>query len=398
MIGARRGAVVAAVLVTAVVMPPQGAAGGVGGMGPAPGPPEVTVTRLLPPVEGPVRSWPANVGTMRLTNRGHALVLAPAGPDRLANGVWRRGTLELLPPPPEETPDSVGARDISERGQVVGAYSVTHTTCSQAPAPVWPCPVPVSWSNGELVRLPTDGRFGIADQVNTRGQITGELVGPGTPPQPVAWDAGRLVRPPGSPTIVELGDLNDRGQVAVTLDVGGTRHAGIWQIGGTLTDLGPVGGTAASAGALNDRGHLAGIRQAPDGTYRAFLWRDGEVTDLGAFGDQLGVVALNDRDQVLLQASGDAGTQGYMWDDGEVTELGVGAVLDLNDRGQVIASREQADRSYHAVVWHGGRWIDLHPLAATEGNTTAVDINDRGQILGIAPGLEIVRWTVHPRR
>jgi len=82
------------------------------------------------------------------------------------------------------------------------------------------------------------------------------------------------------------------------------------------------------------------------------------------------------------------GPHAFIWRDGEMTDLGVppGGALPfpeaLNDHDQVVGSYfRPEDRTRHAFLWQDGRMIDLGALAGAEASE-ATDINDQGQISG----------------
>jgi len=58
-----------------------------------------------------------------------------------------------------------------------------------------------------------------------------------------------------------------------------------------IRDLGAVGVVAA----MNGSGEVVGYRTTADGHYRAALWRNGRMTDLGTLGGNSLAVAINQR-------------------------------------------------------------------------------------------------------
>src|SRR6516162_6587597 len=49
-----------------------------------------------------------------------------------------------------------------------------------------------------------------------------------------------------------------------------------------MTDLGTLGGSRSFAFGINDQGQVVGYSYLPDGTYHAFLWQGGVLTDLNS--------------------------------------------------------------------------------------------------------------------
>jgi hypothetical protein len=189
---------------------------------------------------------------------------------------------------------------------------------------------------------------------------------------------------------------------------------------------------------INDRGHIG---TSVDG--RAALWRRGELTEVGGDLDSSWIVALNERDQVLVagytadqrvlglwsrgtfsrvadaprQEPGvwvtqlsDAGhvpvtalaggPEGYrvhtfLWHRGRRTELGPISGL-VNRRGQVAGSViDGASGASHPVLWDEGRVTRLRTLGGDQSGVQG--INDRGQVVGYSEvagldGGETVLW------
>lgn len=129
-------------------------------------------------------------------------------------------------------------------------------------------------------------------------------------------------------------------------------HAFYYQ-GGSLQDLGTLGGTSSAGNALNDAGDVVGWSQlAGDLVQHAFLYHGGSLLDLGTLG-----------------GSG-------------------AAALGINDAGTIVGNSVLADGStQHAFVYLGGKLLDLNGLTSLSGGwqlTDAFDVNGAGQILGTA--------------
>ena len=84
----------------------------------------------------------------------------------------------------------------------------------------------------------------------------------------------------------------------------------------TITDLGALAGdTNSFPGGINNRGDVSATSASPDGSFvRAFLWRKGERTPLGALGGSFSIaVGINQTDQVVGSATlpGDMVVHGF---------------------------------------------------------------------------------------
>jgi probable HAF family extracellular repeat protein len=146
-----------------------------------------------------------------------------------------------------------------------------------------------------------------------------------------------------------------------------------------------VVGVALAVGVLIPQGHGVGAQEAPV-TAPAY-----DIKDLGTLSGGNYSVAwdVNNRGQVVgwsdTAASGEA--RAFLWEDGEVTDLGTlggiySAANGINNRGQVVGSSES-----HAVLWEDGRMTDLGTLPGGEfeSHHVAEDINARGQVVGRSP-------------
>jgi len=248
---------------------------------------------------------------------------------------------------------------------------------------------------------------------------------------PVLWHKGRL-------TDLELLPSGKNGQTdwlagsglvagwsenglldATGLPVG---RAALWMKDGKITDLGAVpGGTQSLATAVNDRGEVVGFsdNDIPDAfsmagvanQTRAFLWKNGEIRDLGTLGGPDAIAFyVNERGQVAgqsytnstpSQAFGVPTQDPFFWEKGKMVDIGTlggtqGSPNWMNNRGQVVGySTEVTDQNSHAFLWdkEGG----LKDLGFLPGGTygTASWINDAGEIVGgsdSSNGFHAVLW------
>jgi probable HAF family extracellular repeat protein len=115
-------------------------------------------------------------------------------------------------------------------------------------------------------------------------------------------------------------------------------HAFLWR-NGNMKDLGTLGGPDSAAFLVNEEGQVAGtsdvdfnVNPVTGGpTVHPFLWQHGDMIDLvasapeGMFGGTYGIAAwLNDKGQVLgtMNLPGDTTWRSFVWDKGVVTPLG----------------------------------------------------------------------------
>lgn len=198
-----------------------------------------------------------------------------------------------------------------------------------------------------------------------------------------------------------------------------------------FVDLGTLnGGNFVTGSALTNRGDIAGGAVAPvtdpqpggiTGVAHVYLWRNGEMTDLGT-PDREGLFVSDMNESGTIVATG-LTTGGLVWRDGQWIQLapdisadainnagvivgkrgfgvnteafvytgtallGLGTfggkssyALAVNDSGQVVGGSTDAQEQSHAFLWKDGIMTDLGTFDGT--NTAAVDINNNGLILG----------------
>jgi probable HAF family extracellular repeat protein len=169
---------------------------------------------------------------------------------------------------------------------------------------------------------------------------------------------------------------------------------------GQIINLGTLGGNQSNANAINERGEVVGaaLNTTSDlfansplcsgcGTFaqtyiftpaatqtHAFLWRAGEMQDLGTLGGpDSNAVVVNDRGQVagesfinfIANASGVPTMDPFLWEKGQMVDVGTlggtfGFPSWLNNRGQVVgASNLPGDQTFHPFLWDRGALKDL---------------------------------------
>jgi probable HAF family extracellular repeat protein len=206
-----------------------------------------------------------------------------------------------------------------------------------------------------------------AEGINRRGDVVGSSFGGTGEQHAVLFMNGEIVD-------LGLGQafaINNRGDVVghkIVVDVG----RAFSYSGGQLTDLGTLGGETSSAVDVNDAGEIVGWSATADGRVRAFLYREGAMSELPVPGDGSFAAAINRRGDVV----------------GSFSQLATPGLADgyLYQNGQVSLLAE--------LVPEDGCWTRLEPR----------DINDRGDIVGVGirgceePGRFLIVLTRHPQR
>ena len=177
-------------------------------------------------------------------------------------------------------------------------------------------------------------------------------------------------------------------------------RAFLWQ-NGVMTDLGTLGtGNDAVAGLVNALGQVAGISYTNTvanhttkiPTQDPFFWEQGNsMVDMGTLGGTLGFPNwLNSNGQVVGQSnlSGDKKYHPFLWQKGgTMQDLGTlggdsGTAMWINDAGEIVGGAwKTGNRAFHAVLWKNGRAHDLGVLPGYK-HGLAYSINAKGQIVG----------------
>lgn len=234
------------------------------------------------------------------------------------------------------------------------------------------------WTSGALQDLGTlGGPDSFAEHVNDKGEIAGisftnSMPSPTTGVPTVApflWKNGKI-RNLGSfgGTFGVAADINNRGQIIGFSDLPGDleSHPYLWA-GGKMKDLGVLGGTFGLAVWLNDDGVVVGGSTTRDNeAFHAFRWKKGKMTDLGTLPGDIcsdGDI-VNSSGQIVgasHNCSNDLPSRAVLWDpEGHIVDLNAfvppGSDLNLvdstfiNDRGEIVVTGVTADGVAHPVV------------------------------------------------
>ena len=274
--------------------------------------------------------------------------------------------------------------DLNENGEVVGMSTVGNVTRA------------FLYSGGVMHNLGSlGGTDSVAAALNDVGDVVGwSFDGSG---EPINWifrwsagvmthlhvpmvfdrmrinDAGRLVGgygadllplilppfdPPPDPSFLSAWDINAHDELAGAM--AGTGHAGA-VIGGVVMDLGTLAGPAyptavSMAYAINDDGDVVGESDTALFERRAFVYRNGTMTDLGTLhGGPSIAFGINAGDQII----GTSDAIPFLYDGRMVPiadlvdpSLGwvIASVKAINDKGQLAVSAFNGGPSEHAVL------------------------------------------------
>ena len=298
------------------------------------------------------------------------------------------------------TPASAAPFPVSDLGVLAGGTTSNGTAINDLGVAVGMSDLagqrtPVRFQAGTVAQLP-DCCFGAAAPraLNAGGEAAGtNNLGYAT--DAVYWDGqGHSVVLPPNPAVAtnwQLAyDINGSGTIVGEAVESGTlnRRAVVWQRGSFSRDLGFLGRADAgfvqymSARGINEAGDIVGDSLFGS-TYHAWVNRGGAFTDLGVGR------AVDINDAGLVVGHYQTG-QPAIWRNGVRTLLPSLAgstpaygyvVTDVNNAGDVVGYGPGANGFDTAILWRGGKAIDLG-RAGTGQRSRALGINNAGQVIG----------------
>lgn len=180
--------------------------------------------------------------------------------------------------------------------------------------------------------------------------------------------------------------INNAGQVVVDISV--PPYGFLWDPDNGLIDLGTLGGGTNFPYAINNTGQVVGEAQTSSGDPHAFLW-DSTIGmhDLGTLGGSHSkALGINDAGQVVGWSKTMGGDyHAFLWDVHlGMTDLGPGIAWAINNAGQMVGSLSGSGPAFYWDSDNGMIRLDdlLPPNSGWQRLTRALDINNRGQIVG----------------
>jgi probable HAF family extracellular repeat protein len=189
--------------------------------------------------------------------------------------------------------------------------------------------------------------------------------------------------------------INDAGLiVGESSDTNSDTHGFVYS-GGVMTDLGTFGGTMSTAYLVNSNGQAIGYASIPgDLDFHGLFYSNGTVTDLGTLG---GTTSFADGINNLGQVVGDALTatgddHAFLWQNGQMTDLNtllpansdfvLQIAIYINDAGRIVGTGTNLDGS---IIWF---IMDLgtggNPPVANAGPNQTVDCQTQVTLDGSA--------------
>jgi probable HAF family extracellular repeat protein len=170
--------------------------------------------------------------------------------------------------------------------------------------------------------------------------------------------------------------VNDSGEITgVSLTSGGTAHAFLYT-NGQLTDLTPQATNFALGTSINAAGQVAGYMDL-----RAFLYTGGQTMNLPSLGNTYSLaLGINNHGDVTGEVALAGTTTAFLYSNGQVSYLGYPTQYGsgINNSGQVTG---QFSVPYgHAFLYSSGQLTDIGALGPSGASPFA--INDAAQIAG----------------
>lgn len=254
------------------------------------------------------------------------------------------------------------------------------------------------WSNGArdyLSDVADRAVYGYA--LNDLGQIVGvHDQSPFTDPVAFIWQAG-VMTPLNDLTLAR--DINNDGIIMGRAIVGASSAKPVLFDLATqsFTPLPEYDGHTGSANALNNACMVVGsYNLAPFGAQDALVWSGGDVVSFDAEANSPWTTLLdvNDHGVAVGYAGDEPGVRPFLWSAATgVTDFGFAPIsnpaslsLAINNHGVVVGRYDVNLFTTSAYMYANGVFTDLNDLLPDDSPWTllnAVDINDRGQIIGI---------------
>lgn len=176
---------------------------------------------------------------------------------------------------------------------------------------------------------------------------------------------------------------------SLTID-GLSSRAFAWS-GGVRTDLGTLGGDGAKAFGINGARHAVGTSQLGNGQWRAFVWRNNQMINLGALPGHVASGALAITDSGLITGwSEDSGGHrvAVYWTNDQIHEIaslgGMNAEATAGNRNDVVVGfGDTGNEETHAFMLEAGLLTDLGTFPVG-GDSHAYSINILREAVGDA--------------
>jgi probable HAF family extracellular repeat protein len=158
-----------------------------------------------------------------------------------------------------------------------------------------------------------------------------------------------------------------------------------------IRPLDTLGGDVSWAHGINNKGQVVGYIRIPPAKHRAFLWEEGqmELLDLPEGFDSASARSINEAGIVVGSGRGPGMvfSQALKWDKDSVERIGRAApeghshAVDINDRGMIIGDAKW--NGSHAAMYGLGKWKRLGAVPEVYASTASA-MNNHDQVVGWA--------------
>jgi probable HAF family extracellular repeat protein len=202
--------------------------------------------------------------------------------------------------------------------------------------------------------------------------------------------------------VIDLGDINGGGSYATGINNSGhvvgyayidatnyDTYAFLYA-NGSMQDLGAFGGTTAGASGINDGDQLVGTYFTSGGPERAFLYMNGSVQNLGVLSgtSSSGAGAINNKGHIVgasFNYPPFSIFRAFLYENGSMQDIGdLGGgwseAYALNDNDQIVGDSHDTSGDDHVFLYANGSMQDLGTLGGY--NAWAFGINNSGQVVG----------------
>jgi probable HAF family extracellular repeat protein len=287
------------------------------------------------------------------------------------------------------------AAGINESGRVAGTSYLAERVeynvgCSPKHRPCFIHPEhPFMWSEDKITDLGTlgGGLFAEATAINKSGEVAGFSNLKNGERHAFVFHNGKMTDLGVTGRESKAFAINDSSVVAGSESIPGEGHTdAVLFSNGNVTDLGLLpgeGGIFTVPTGINNSGEVVGSGDNRESMERAWVYRNGKMTDLGTLGGpQAAASAINSSGEIVgfAQTSADA-DHGFLVRGGKMTDLGNDVFPNAISNNGVIVGQGGCGNAFILSAGVCRNLQNLIPAASGYELQTAIGINNKGQIV-----------------